>query len=226
MDKSSRTTIALIAAAAICIVLPFLRLHPLIALLFGVATFFLIRDVLPRSPEGSKNDGKIFTDIDVEAVDASSAREVLLEKGNKVAERFESLARDIAKSDVAENVRRIADLVRQLFKNFTEDPDDLNLPASQTFLQTNLERSLRLVEGYVRISGLAIKAENENSIRDAEEAISLTRQGFEALLVQCQENDLRQLDMDSHVLTRMIESRFPHLITENAKTRETDEEDD
>jgi hypothetical protein len=212
MDKNTRNTVAVAVAAVVCVILPFLRLHPLIALLFGVATYFLVRDVLPLSrPEKEivAEDEEESSEV-LEVLDRQLQE--LLHKGNALAARFDALAGEITRSETAEDVGQIASLVRRLFKNFAEDPEDLDIPASQTFLNTNLDRALRLVESYVKLSRQPLRPEQERSLRDAEEAIGLTRHGFEALLAECQENNLRQLHMDSRVLSRMIESRFPHLL--------------
>ncbi len=222
MDKDTRNIITTAVAAAITVALPFFRVHPLIALLFGVASFFVVRDLLPLSPQIEEGDspepglGQNSADGGAPALESANTPLAVAEQA---AARFAELAQAIADTATARNVNEISRLVRRLVQDFREDPEDLRLPAAQTFLNTNLDRALRLVETYTRLSNMEFppdandphSAERERSLRDAEEAIELTRQGFLALLTECHENDRRQMDMDSHVLTRMLEDRFPQL---------------
>lgn len=243
MDKESRTIVATALGAGITVVLPFLRIHPLIALLVGVATFFFARDRIPITPSlEEQHREKLSAGQSEGAVaqhSAPSSQELLIRQGATAAERFEALSQQIPSASVAGTVRETAELVREIFKDFVEDPDDMRLPASQAFLQTNLNRAVRLVEVYAKLSNLPFPPsesdpkrhqERKRSLMDAEDTIELTRQGFKALLAECQDNDLRQLDMDSHVLTRMLEDRFPQLIDaerqamEEQKIREQDKE--
>lgn len=222
MDKETRNIITTAVAAAVTVALPFFRVHPLIALLFGVASFFVVRDLLPLSQQIERKDSPELrpgADNGEKAASAPETVESPLNMAEQAAAQFAELAQAISDRATARNVDEISRLVRRLVQDFREDPEDLRLPAAQTFLHTNLDRALRLVESYTRLSNMEFppdandphSAERERSLRDAEEAIELTRQGFLALLTECHENDRRQMDMDSHVLTRMLEDRFPQL---------------
>jgi len=217
MDKDTRNIVTTAIAAAVTVALPFLRVHPLVALLFGVAAFFLAREVIPvsESLESGESDSLPETTGQVVELDATNAP---LAVAARAATRFRESAEGIEREATAETVREIARTVDQLIQDFREDPADLKLPAAQTFLNTNLDRALRLVETYARLSSMEPLPEldprardRQRSLSEAEEAIEMTLQGFQALLGECQDNDLRQMDMDSHVLTQMLEDRFPQL---------------
>lgn len=238
MNKDTRNIVATAVGAIVTVALPFLRLHPLIALLFGVAAFFVARDAIPVSPK-LKKGSSTSPELDGGSGENNpAAEEKSLAFAAWTANRFKETAERIADAETASTVNEIARLVEALVENFRQDPGDLRLPAAQTFLHTNLDRALRLVESYARLSAMDAPpagedqrhAERQRSLRDAEEAIRLTRKGFQALLTECQENDLRQMDVDSHVLTQMLEDRFPQLadaeqraLKEQANGRQKDE---
>lgn len=222
MDKDTRNIVTTAVAAVVTVALPFLRVHPLVALLFGVASFYVVRDIIPLTPQLEEEDVPQLPPRD------QQAPEDPLAPAERSARRFHQLADSIAKQGTAATVREIAHLVERLVQDFREDPDDLRLPAAQTFLHTNLERALRLVESYARLSAMEFPVDaddsrskdRQHSLREAEETIELTRQGFLALLTECQENDLREMNMDSHVLTQMLEDRFPQLVEAERRAME------
>lgn len=228
MDKDTRNIIATSLAAVVVIALPFFRIHPLIALLFGTATFFVAKDRIPVTPalEGEEREGLPPGQAQGHA---PTPQELLVQQGAQAAQRFRELSEQIPSPKVADTVSEIGQLVRDIFKDFEEDPEDLRLPASQSFLHTNLDRAVRLVDVYAKLSTLPFPPpetepvryeERQRSLMEAEDTIELTRQGFQALLAECQDNDLRQLDMDSHVLTRMLEDRFPQLMAAERQAME------
>lgn len=215
MDKDTRNIVATAVAAVVTLALPFLRVHPLVSLLFGVAAFFVAKEAIPASEKLESGGSSQLTPGEVDELDATHAP---LAIAARAAASFHEQASRIRRAETAETVREIASTVEKLIQDFRDDPSDLKLPAAQTFLNTNLDRALRLVETYARLSSMEFpqgqnqrSEERKRSLHEAEEAIELTLQGFQALLSECQDNDLRQMDMDSHVLTQMLEDRFPQL---------------
>ena len=211
MDKDTVNIIATATGAIITAALPFVRVHPLVALLFGVAAFFIVRELLTRrtpekrpavSPE--PRETSLHDDQELVALVEQAAR------------RFELLSRNMEPERTAHVARDIGRIVHALGTHFKENPSDMRLPAMQNFLYANLDHALRLVETYSKFSGRdasALPATQKRILHDAAEAINLTQQGFQALLEECRANDLLRMEAEALALTEMLAERFPHLNT-------------
>lgn len=131
------------------------------------------------------------------------------------AVRFQEQAQGESEAEASAEIEEIAGLTARIFANFEQDPGDLNLPVARTFLAQTLPRAERLVAAYAKLSescqAVGEGCAETQALEDARQALPVIRQGFAEVLRRCQENDLRQLDLDTHVLTRLLAAKFPEL---------------
>ncbi len=213
MDKDTRNIIATATGAALTMGLPFLRVHPLIALLFGLAGFFLVRQILPVREPGEEERP---TALPPELLPALQKR--VLQEGSQTAAHLDGLAGQIQRRETAAAVQDIARLIRAIGAELQDNPQALASAETLDFLQDNLQRARELVGSYARIATTRapepskeprLEAERQRTLQSAEETIERLRRGFAELLQECMENNLRLLQEKARQLSGLLEEQFP-----------------
>lgn len=207
MSGEKRNLVSLGATLGAALLLPFLRIHPIYALVIGVGVYFLLRRIIPLKVSDEEQEYCPGCGVSV------AYMKELQEFGEQAVIAVSRQARVITDKGVSELVWEISDILEKIFKNFADDPKDLHLSAVQTFLRTNLERAIRIIETYAQLQSEPMKnrQEEQERLAEAEKAIRVIRDGFTELLRHCREDNLKQLDMDSHVLSKMLTYTFPEI---------------
>ena len=205
MEKDTRDFYTIGAGLAVAVGMVFLRIPPHLCIISGGLVWYGLRCLIPRKLSDQEIEYKPGTGVSVAYMNEIQAM------GRDAVVHLSRLARRISKENVAQAVWDISDIVEQIFKNFEDDPADVTLAVSQTFLNINLSRAMRIVETYASLNGNTLDNGDAKTLAEAEEAITIIRSGFQEVLAQCRADNLRQLDHDSRVLTKMLEIKFPKL---------------
>ena len=119
------------------------------------------------------------------------------------AEKFEHLAKGIRKAAIAEDLRAIGRIVRDLVKQFERDPQNLHL--AEVFLSTHLPRAQAIVERYAWLARQRYLDEQaRRELEASEETIALIEKAFEAQHGKLLAEDFREFHVDRRVFEELL----------------------
>ncbi|ESQ16390.1 MAG: hypothetical protein N838_23285 [Thiohalocapsa sp. PB-PSB1] len=168
--------------------------HPAIAVVFALLA--LLGCYLTYGFE--LKHGRHFPGIGKQGI-GKQARLTLSHAEHSIA-AIEQASRDIEQPELADQLRRIAELASAILNRLQEDPRGLR--RARKFLNVYLDGVKSIVEGYAKTHGLVIAPELDERFR---RALITVEDAFREQQQRLLDSDLDDLDVQIEVLTQQLE---------------------
>lgn len=141
---------------------------------------------------------------------ALSGHELIFEQGRRYMAEIMDISEQVERNpSIQWEIQEIGHIVEALYKNFEEDPSDID--RARNFIKYNLPDSIKLMASYAKLSGHP--QVNAQQLQKAEEAIISIRESFENLQQDLLSNDLMDLEIQSRTLKTVLQNSL-HFIKE------------
>ncbi len=132
--------------------------------------------------------------------------ELIIEQGYAKADQIQALADQLdARPSIQWEVQEISIVVREIFENFVDDPEDIQ--QARSFIRHDLDDAIKLIQTYTKIVTSKLSAENHDErIAIAESSIISVRESFQKLQLDLLENDLLDLEVQSKTLKSVLKN--------------------
>lgn len=141
---------------------------------------------------------------------ALSGQELIFEQGHRYVAEIKEIAEQIERNpSIQWEIKEIAYIVKALYKNFEEDPSDID--RARHFIKYNLPDAIKLMSSYARLS--ARPQVDSQQLQKAEDAIISIRESFEKLEQDLLSNDLMDLEIQSRTIKTVLQNNL-HFIKE------------
>lgn len=190
MSSATRWLVAGLGASAATLALWALGAGPVVALGVGAGAFFVLRLAMPDRGRKERQQRWAIDD----------AKRDLRTRGA----RFDQLAQRVKPPELAQTVRRIGQLVRDLVQHV--DRDAANLERIEGFVAGELPKAFEIVERYALLSGqdhLDDRARGE--LESSAETIALIERVLEEQHRRLLASDVRELTIDRRVFEELLE---------------------
>lgn len=122
-------------------------------------------------------------------------------------EGFIRISETCKKNNMNRKIKDIAVTLEKIRSKFEQDPHDLNF--AHQFLNQHLERGLKIVEQYNRLSAMDLNDKNKKALDKAEQIIVRIKAYFTNFYQKCIQDDLLDFEVESETLDAVLDMEFP-----------------
>lgn len=188
------------ASAAFLSIFSVAKLVWWLALILAALVYAGVILLVPRK----KEDHEIEVDIGVTRADLNAA----LDKCARAVRELQELSKEPKlKYVMADTLRKLAELTRQIAENYTSDPRDLR--HSRGFVDHHLDKLMEIVRTYVTLRRQTLTPEAEERLEDIRKSVLEYVPHFEAIYNACLENDFLQLETATKALEQIMKIEAP-----------------
>lgn len=138
--------------------------------------------------------------------------EKIISLGKEWGEKFSGVLRRIPKDkkEIVSSMKNIVNGIEKVFKNFEDDPRDMDTSRANIFLNQRLPRIHKMLDNYATLALSSNLTEEEKArLAEIETQLPAIKEFFDELLVQFRENNLTDLRVDSKTLDALIGMDVP-----------------
>jgi 5-bromo-4-chloroindolyl phosphate hydrolysis protein len=126
----------------------------------------------------------------------------IIRNGRKKLRKIKKLAMGIDDGSVRGKILDIHEVARKIFENFKKDPKDVKY--ARQFLNYYLDTVIKIIIQYTDLLGKNISSDDKETLKRAEEMLTVIEETFTKQLGKLYEDDFLDLDSELKVLEKTI----------------------